>query len=296
VRFLSDDVVARLRDLTQLPDLTGTRYRLIGELGRGGMSVVYEAEDVELQRRVAMKVVASELSGDAAERLRTEARTIAQLEHPGIVPLHDVDVLPDGRTFYVMKLVRGERLDHWARGRAESEVLRVFLRVCEAVAFAHAQNIVHRDLKPANVMVGEFGAVLVMDWGVALRVGSDDGTRTIAGTLGYMAPEQARGDAVDARADVYALGRMLETLIDPMPRRLAAIAARATSNTRDGRYADAAFLREEVLNYLDQQPVAAYRENVIERVSRWAGRYRALVALIVAYLVMRAIILFWTHL
>ncbi|HEX6158952.1 MAG TPA: serine/threonine-protein kinase [Thermoanaerobaculia bacterium] len=296
MRFLSDDVVARLRDVTQLPDLTGTRYRLIGELGRGGMSVVYEAEDLALDRRVAVKVVASELAGEAAEHLRDEAKTIAKLEHPGIVPLHEVNVLPDGRTYYVMKLVRGERLDHWARGRAEAEVLRAFIRVCEAVAFAHARGIIHRDLKPANVMVGEFGAVLVMDWGVAMRIGSDDGSRVVAGTLGYMSPEQLRGEPVDARADVYSLGRMLETLIKPMPRRLAAIAARATSDSRDERYADAASLGDDVVSYLDSQPVAAYRETVLERVARFLGRYRTLVALIVAYLVMRTVILLWARL
>lgn len=296
MRFLSDDVVSRLRDVTQLPDLSGTRYQLVGEIARGGMSVVYEADDKELDRRVAIKVVASELSGDAAERLRAEAKIIAKLEHPGIVPLHDAGVLPDGRTYYVMKLVRGERFDHWAKNRPESEVLRAFVRVCEAVAFAHAQKIVHRDLKPANVMVGEFGAVLVMDWGVAIHLGSDEETRVVAGTLGYMAPEQARGDAVDVRADVYALGRMLQNLIEPISRRLAAIADRATSNVRDERYADAAVLGADVLNYLDQQPVSAYRENAIERIARWIGRYRALVALILAYLVMRTIILLWAQL
>ena len=106
--WLSDDAVARLRAVTDEPETTGTRYRIIRQLGRGGMGVVYEAEDRELERRVAFKVLASEAT-IGAERLRDEARIIARLEHPGIVPLHDAGVLPDGRVFYVMKLVRGRR-------------------------------------------------------------------------------------------------------------------------------------------------------------------------------------------
>jgi serine/threonine protein kinase len=295
VRWLSDDAVARLRDVTELPDLRGTRYRIVGELGRGGMSVVYEAEDAELGRRVALKVLATELSSaDAAERLREEARVIARLEHPGIVPVHDVGVLPDGRVFYTMKLVRGERLDAWISAeRGTTEGLRLFVRICEAVAFAHANGVVHRDLKPENVMAGEFGAVLVMDWGVACRIDGNAATAHIAGTPGWMAPEQARGESVDARADVYALGAILRYLAGPSPpRRLTAICARATEPERLGRYRDAGELGADVVRYLDGEPVAAYRENVFEQAARWLGRYRALVALIVAYLVMRALVFF----
>ena len=293
MRWLSDDAVTRLREVTELPDLSGTRYRIAGELGRGGMSVVYEAEDAELGRRVALKVLATELSSaDAAERLREEARVIARLEHPGIVPVHDVGVLADGRVFYTMKLVRGERLDAWARvDRGLTERLRLFVRICEAVAFAHANGVVHRDLKPENVMVGEFGAVLVMDWGVACRIDGD--AAHIAGTPGWMAPEQERGQAVDARADVYALGAILRHLAGPaVPRRLAAIFGRATAAEREARYRDAGELGADVVRYLDAEPVSAYRENVFEHAGRWLGRYRALVALVVAYLVMRVLVFF----
>jgi len=106
--WIGDDAVARLRTIAEEPDFGGTRYRLLREIARGGMGVVYEAEDLELQRRVAIKVLAPELgSRDAAERMLAEARVIAQLEHPGIVPLHDAGVLSDGRVFYVMKMIRG---------------------------------------------------------------------------------------------------------------------------------------------------------------------------------------------
>ncbi|HWW62778.1 MAG TPA: serine/threonine-protein kinase, partial [Thermoanaerobaculia bacterium] len=223
---------------------------------------------------------------------RREARIIARLEHPGIVPVHDVGVLPDGRIFYAMKLVRGARLDEWARGqRSLTERLRAFVRVCEAVAFAHANGVVHRDLKPENVMVGELGAVLVMDWGVATHAGESDAT--VAGTPGYIPPETE----IDARTDVFALGKILESLIaDAPPRQLEAISAKAAALDREVRYRDARELAEDVLRFLDAEPVSAYRENAFEVAWRWMIKYRALLAIVAAYLVMRAIVLLWARL
>jgi eukaryotic-like serine/threonine-protein kinase len=272
VSWLSDDAIARLRDITEQPDLTGTRYALVGELGRGGMGVVYEVHDRQLARSVAMKVV--------DEEWRDEARVIAALEHPGIVPIHDAGDLPDGRFYYTMKLVRGARLDAWLReGHPLTERLRLFVRICEPLAFAHANGVVHRDLKPENVMVGEFGAVLVMDWGVS----------NIAGTPGYMAPERVR----DARSDVYALGALLQFLLDRdrAPRALRAIVERAMNVDPAQRYANAGGMSDDVLRFLDGEPVSAYRENVVEIAARWLGRHRALVAMLLAYLVMRALVL-----
>ena len=283
--WLADDAVARLRMIADEPDFSATRYRLLREIARGGMGVVYEAEDAELQRRVAIKVLATELaSRDAVERMRAEARVIAQLEHPGIVPLHDAGTLPDGRVFYVMKLVRGRTL-------AESDHLRVFLRVCEAVAFAHARGVIHCDLKPSNVMVGEFGEVLVMDWGVAKSIGE----HAIAGTRGFMPPEQERGEALDATADVFALGAMLWRMVSKPPRRLAAIIEKSTSSDRAVRYPTARELAADVARFIDGEPVSAHRETALERAGRWLDRNRALVALILGYLVMRVVVLLVAH-
>ncbi len=269
--MLSDDAVARLRDAAEQPDVTGTRYELVRELGRGGMGIVYEVRDAQLERSVAMKVVDDEW--------RAEARVIAALEHPGIVPVHDAGDLPDGRFYYTMKLVRGARLDAWLReGHALTERLRLFVRICEPLAFAHSKNVVHRDLKPENVMVGEFGAVLVMDWGVS----------NIAGTPGYMAPERER----DARSDVYALGALLRFLLSAEGSRpLRAIADRAMNEDRAKRYANAGEIADDVLRALDGAPVTAYRENVFEAAWRWLSRHRALAAMLLAYLIMRALIL-----
>ncbi len=167
MRWISDEAVSRLREVADAPDFSGTRYRIERELGRGGMGVVWAATDLDLQREVAVKVLpAWESSEDAATRLRREARILAQLEHPGIVPIHDLGQLADGRIFYAMKLVRGERLDSYLDRSALplQERLRLFERFCEPVAFAHARGIAHRDLKPANVMVGSFGEILVLDW------------------------------------------------------------------------------------------------------------------------------------
>jgi serine/threonine protein kinase len=296
VTWLSDDAVARLRDVTEQPDLGGTRYRLVRELGRGGMGVVYEAYDSELDRAVALKV--TDVTTRVAERLAREARIVARLEHPGIVPVHDVGTLADGRIYYTMKLVRGVDLRAWAAGdRSRTDALRLFTRICEAVAFAHANGVVHRDLKPENVMVGEFGAVLVMDWGVAHAAGDPVAERAIVGTPGYMAPEQARAELADARSDVYALGAILSFLMrESTPRPLAAIAARAMAVDPAQRYADARQLGADVVRFLDDEPVSAYRENPLERAGRWLARNRVLVVLVAAYLVMRAIVFFWMRL
>ncbi|MFN0149713.1 MAG: serine/threonine-protein kinase [bacterium] len=167
--FVGDRVLTHLRDVADRPDLSGTKYELVRRLDRGGMGTVYLVRDTQLDRDVALKVLSAEdPSGALAERMVREARHIARLEHPNIVPLHDTGRLPDGRVFYVMKLVRGKRLDEWRRENPSlPAALRLFLKVCEATAFAHSHGVIHRDLKPQNVMVGEFGEALVMDWGLA---------------------------------------------------------------------------------------------------------------------------------
>ncbi len=312
--WLSDDALSRLRSAASAPDLAGTRYRLLGEAGRGGMCTVFIAEDVALSRRVALKVLdVPDDAGELAGRLTREARILAHLEHPGVAPVHDVGTLPDGRVFYAMKLVEGPRLDAFAAASATlPERLRVFQRIVEAVAFAHDRGILHRDLKPENVMVGPFGEVLVMDWGLAKAIseGGDDETGSnrgaagphtghgaVLGTPGFMAPEQARGEVseLDARTDVYALGAILRSLTaktSPMPKPLLAIAAKAMAQDKRDRYPSALALGGDVARYLDGRPVTAYPENVFQRAARLYDRHKAAFWLIATYLVVRGSILF----
>jgi serine/threonine protein kinase len=296
--MIPEPALDRLAAMFRTPDLTGTRYELISTLGRGGMGVVYLARDTALDREVALKIF-DRPAGDA-----NEARIIARLEHPGIVPVHDFGELPDGRFFYAMKRVRGDRLDRWmAAGHDINERLAVFLRVCEAVAFAHAHGVVHRDLKPENVMVGEFGEVLVLDWGVASEMRPSTGSArtealegriasSIVGTPEYMAPEQARGDAlVDQRADVFALGAMLAGIARGVAP-LVAIARKAQSADAAQRYQSVPALAADVNRYLAGRAVEAHREPLFDRISRVARRNRLAILLVLTYLVVR-ILLIW---
>jgi serine/threonine protein kinase len=357
MKWLSDDAVGRLRDAAEEPDLTDTTYRLIRKIASGGMSVVYLAEDSRLGRKVAIKVMSlADDLGEMQQRMLREAHIVAQLEHPGIVPIHDVGTLPDGRVFYAMKYVQGRRLDQYARsGRPLTDLLRVFQRVCEAVAFAHSFGVIHRDLKPENIMVGSFGEVLVMDWGIAKLLGAaskdfsspaapceadGDGSATliqalavpgdmstahgvIVGTPAYMAPEQARGDnnRVDTRTDVYALGAILyfictgqpppiETATGkdsasagaqhpPSPRKLnsaiasalEAVCVKGMSPDPKDRYASARELETDVAAFLNGLAVSAYKESVFEVTARVISKNRFLVILIVAYLLMRLLVM-----
>jgi tetratricopeptide (TPR) repeat protein len=195
-----------------------TRFRLLFELGRGGMGIVFRATDLELQREVAIKVLpaAAASSPDARERLFREARAAAALNHPGIVAVYDVGE-HHGIPFFVMELVDGADL-HQAPPQGLEEIVRVAAKICDALEHAHAHGVVHRDLKPENVLLtGSTGmrGVKLADLGVAFRSDvrrvTDSGA--IVGTVSYMAPEQAMGETVDGRADLYALGVMLYELV-----------------------------------------------------------------------------------
>jgi len=302
VTWLPDATVAHLRDVVDWPLFTSDRYEILAPLARGGMGTVYRARDRELDREVAIKVLSPIASNaDSLERMRQETRIHARLEHPGVVPIYDVGQLEDGRLFYVMKLVRGRRLDEHVADRPLHERLRLFVRICDPVAFAHALGIVHRDLKPENVMVGEFGEVLVMDWGVAVGHAGTAGhqTGTIAGTREYMSPEQARGDAVDARADVFSLGAILNFLAADAradgtaprsARALRAIVDKARAAAADARYADVMAMAEDVNRYLEGERVSANPETFVDRVVRFARKHRAAIAIVVAYLVLRVLL------
>jgi serine/threonine protein kinase len=305
--WLADRTLAYLRDLPDLP-ASSDRYAFADEIGRGGMGVVFRAVDRELGREVAVKVLHTSTPG-LTERLRREARILARLEHPGILPIHDIGTLADGRVFYVMKLVRGERLDQYATQDATlSERLRIIDRLCDAVAFAHAHGVIHRDLKPENVMIGAFGEVLVLDWGVAKARDNIEhvldgcpappGTQhgDVLGTPGYMPPEQAAGRAaeVDERADVFAIGGILAFLAPDGPRALKAIANRARHPDPAQRYPSAAALAADIQRYAAGLAVQAYRENMLERARRLGRKYRVPIVLVAAYLVVRIILLLVT--
>jgi len=280
--MLSDRLLDHLRGAIEGPDLSATRYELVRELGRGGMGVVYLAHDAVLGRDVALKIL-----NDPQEAL-----TLASLEHPGIVPVHDSGVLPDGRAFYAMKFVQGTRLDDYLEAAPSlADKLRIFLRICEPVGFAHSLGIVHRDLKPENVMIGAFGEVLVLDWGIAAQANTP--AAAIAGTRGYMAPEQLAG-ITDARNDIYALGKILDHLLtSAAPKAVHAIAAHASDPDVLRRYASVSELSDEIVCFLDGKPVRAYPESPFERAARWTKRNKTLVALILTYLLVRSVIFFF---
>ncbi len=243
-------------------------YEIVEEIGRGGMGVVYKGRDPKLGRELAIKVI-NEASGGRNRLVRKfieEAQITGQLQHPGIVPVHELGVLADKRPYFTMKLVRGrtfaellaKREARESSGEFEerepredgddelSRLMTIFLTVCQTMAYAHAKRVVHRDLKPKNVMVGRFGEVQVMDWGLAKilpkqkperarKTGENIPTETViatdeegrselitagevVGTPAYMAPEQATGTAaVDERADVFSLGSILCEILTGKP-------------------------------------------------------------------------------
>jgi eukaryotic-like serine/threonine-protein kinase len=287
--MISDRAIDRLREAAAWPELDA-RYSITGVAGRGGMGTVYVARDQVLDRDVAVKVLdLADHRGVRAARLQKEAGILARLDHPGIVPIHDAGTLPDGRTFYVMKLVQGRRLDALLVAHPSlSDRLNTFARVLDAVAFAHAQGVVHRDLKPENVMVGSFGEVYVMDWGVA-QDRHADGEPAVVGTPGFMPPEQEHpGDRVDARADIFALGAMLAHVAgQAAPSALTAIAEKARRPDVADRYQDVTSLAADLARFRNQESVEAHRESVAERAVRLYRRYELPILLLVAYVVMR---------
>ncbi|MBN4074107.1 protein kinase [bacterium AH-315-E10] len=236
-------------------------YEIKGMIGRGGMGIVLDAKDLNLRRHVAMKVMSKEdAEREKIVRFIDEAAVTAQLEHPNIIPVHELGVDESGNAFYTMKYVRGFTLDHVIKQLVNSRtkaidqyplhrLLTIFLKICDAIAFAHSKGVVHRDLKPENIMIGNYAEVLVLDWGISKVLGDDEAStadssapawsindiesmRLDSGTLmtldgvavgtpGFMAPEQCLGqaDEIDELTDVYQLGGVLYnilTLNDPV--------------------------------------------------------------------------------
>ena len=167
------------------PPTSPPGYELIEEIGHGGMGVVYRAHDAALDRDVAVKFLADRYPADspAAQRFLSEARITGQLQHPGIPAVHQVGALADGRPFLAMKLIKGSSLEALLKQRPDpaadrGRLLAIFEAVCQAVGYAHAHHVIHRDLKPANVMIGAFGEVQVMDWGLAKVLGAETSATT----------------------------------------------------------------------------------------------------------------------
>jgi tetratricopeptide (TPR) repeat protein len=321
-----------------LPLRDPARYLRAGEIARGGMGRIVAAHDQELGRRVAIKEVLS--AGPALElRFEREVRITSRLQHPGIIAVLDAGRWPDGGAFYTMQHVEGRPLRDVIAAAASLEervaLVPNVLAVAEALAYAHGQRVIHRDLKPSNILVGAFGETIVIDWGLAKdRREVDDpalaaagagaagagGSVTVLGhaigTPAYMPPEQARGDDVDARADVYAIGAILyhvlarqppyaddgsatevvervvagpptslDVLCPEAPADLRAVVAKALARDAEARYPTAAELAADLRRFATGQLVGAHRYSAGQLVRRWLRRRRAPVAVAAAALV-----------
>jgi len=299
------------------------KFRIIGELGRGGMGIVYRAQDTTLGREVALKVltVLGVADPDAIARFQREAQLAARLRHPGIVAVYEAGV-EQGHPYIAMELVRGVDLhDVFAKPGRLRDRIDIVRRVAEAIHAAHADGVVHRDLKPQNILVDEQGQPRVADFGVARDIhglSALTASGTALGTPSYMAPEQARGEPPDRRTDVYALGailyeavarrrafddtslpRLLRRVVeqDPEPpsmfaadadRRIEAVCLKAMAKRPDARYPTAKALADDLARWLAGQPVSANRSGLIQRFASAARRRPAASGLSAAALVLGA--------
>ncbi len=329
------DVIAPARDLEELASVERHHYAITREIARGGIGRVFEARDLRLGRQVAIKELLPQ-NRDAARRFEREARITSRLQHPAIIHVYEAGVWPGGEPFYAMPLVAGRSLDKVV---AEKQTLNERLgllpnviAVADALAYAHNANVIHRDLKPANVLVGEFGETVVIDWGLAKDLGAQTDPKEslqmrvrataeetvsggVVGTPAYMPPEQARGDAVDQRADVYALGALLYKVLcgaapyegkssrevlervktaAPVPVQerepaappdLVAIVAKAMARDVRDRYLTASELAQDLKRFETGQLVGAHHYTVGELVRRWLRRHRVAIGIATAALI-----------
>ena len=292
-------------------------FRIVREIGRGGMGVIYEAEQITLKRRVALKVLSSGTSESAKqlERFQREAEAVARLHHTNIVPVFGSGS-QDGVHYFAMQLIDGDPLSKLP-DLTFLEIARLGMQAASALAYAHSHGVLHRDVKPSNLLLDRSGEVWVTDFGLAKLsdVGELTQTGDIMGTLKYMAPEQLEGRA-DERTDIYSLGLTLYELvtrqpafdiskslanrirnhefpapraINPdVPRDLETIILKATASEPPHRYASASELADDLRCYVEDRPIAARRISSIERLGRWMRRNPALAASTLATLLLLA--------
>jgi hypothetical protein len=319
---VSNSAPARNEELS----IPSTRFEVGDELGRGGMGRVVAAKDRSLGREVAIKHALSSQPEDIA-RFEREVRITALLEHPAIVPIHETGSDEHGQPYYVMRRIEGkpltERIENAPDTQTRLALIPRLLPAVDAAAFAHARGIIHRDIKPSNILLGSYGETLLIDWGLARSLTENDpDTRTsrgadsdltqagsIVGTPGYMSPEQARGESLDARADVFALGATLYHVLSgkapfagrrveerialavlgeqpardvfdsDVPVELIAIIDKALAPVLDQRYRDAGELARDLHAFLGGKLVGAHRYTARERVGRFIRRHRIAVAI-----------------
>jgi eukaryotic-like serine/threonine-protein kinase len=321
----------------RLPPVDPERYQVHHERARGGLGRVLEVRDLRLGRTVALKEMLRDTNAGYARFVR-EARITARLEHPGIVPVHDLGRWPSGQPFYAMKLVSGRSLHEVIAATPALDgrlaLLPSVIAVADAIAYAHSERIIHRDLKPANVVLGEFGETVVIDWGLAKQLGEPDDaddadprgvpdrgltvTGAVLGTPCYMPPEQALGQPVDERADVYAVGAMLHEVlageppyrgaVEPLaavlagspappearepaiPPDLAAIVRKAMARRPEDRYPSARELADDLRRFQTGRLVSAHVYSRRTLAARWLRRRRAIVGVTAAALAILGIV------
>jgi WD40 repeat protein len=264
-------------------------YKLAGSVGAGGMGTVYSALQTSVGRDVAVKTLKPELAYDEKDRKKflKEACITAKLDHPNIVPVHDLGIDDEGTLFYSMKLIRGDEWIQVMKQKTRAENLEILLRVCDAIGFAHSKGFMHRDIKAENVMLGSFGEVLVTDWGLAIELGSHS-ELSFGGSPAYMAPEMAshRVEKIGVGTDIYLLGATLFEIVNgapPHPGRTATECMRAAANNRvrkfnehdnlmdvveramstevSDRYSSVAEFQAAIRNYQSQMESLAFTEN-----------------------------------
>ncbi len=227
---VSDSVLAIHSREVRRPDEAATQasdYELLEVIGEGGIGIIYSARQGSIDRNVAVKMLRQEFQDreDHRDKFLAEAVVTGDLNHPNIVPIYDLGRAPSGELFYSMKRVVGTPWDKVIQEKPRTENLEILLKVADAIAFAHSRGVIHRDLKPENVMIGEFGEVLVMDWGIALptmefrKAANISRSLSMGGTPAYMAPEMALGppEKISSLSDVYLLGAILFEIIAHKP-------------------------------------------------------------------------------